>query len=65
MLKNDRKFKAVSVWEHDVAGSNPVIPTKKRENSPCGCFLFFCLVCQFGSVLRSKMQVRIPLAVSA
>ena len=34
------------------------IPTKK-SNSALAVGLLFCLVCQFGSVLRSKMQVRI------
>ena len=27
------------VWDHDVAGSNPVIPTKKKRNTQCSVLL--------------------------
>ena len=28
------------LWEHDVAGSNPVIPTKKVTGTECVCYFF-------------------------
>ena len=31
------------LWEQDVAGSNPVIPTKKSNSSPCGSDWIFSL----------------------
>ena len=42
-LVNQAKNQLFSVWEHDVAGSNPVIPTKKAL-SLVSQSLFFCLL---------------------
>ena len=40
-LVNQAKNRLFSVWEHDVAGSNPVIPTKKEKIALAVVFSFF------------------------
>ena len=56
--ENHAKNRYRFVWEQDVAGSNPVIPTKK-EKALYVAFSFLLGV-PFEAVLRSKMQVHIP-----
>ena len=39
-LVNQAKNRLFIVWEHDVAGSNPVIPTKKVTGIEYACYFF-------------------------
>ena len=52
ILRDVAQLVARVLWEHDVAGSNPVIPTKKEKRLPCvTSFAFYVdMMCQFGSV---------------
>ena len=47
MFRDVAQLVARVLWEHDVAGSNPVIPTKKEKTALAVVFSFFCLVCRF------------------
>ena len=47
------------LWEHDVAGSNPVIPTKKEKMALVVVFSFFDWFVD-SKLFAKRMQVRIP-----
>ena len=51
------------VWDHDVAGSNPVIPTKREWVKTKKVYLFSFLLVRFG--LRYMLRISNPVCYSS